>query len=178
MVKSNSKVVEEVLAGMTPPEIERGKPRKRGRPKGTTNKARMYDRGVIALMSCSTVEEAAAQIGVTRQTVFNWLKDPEFLEKLDEARRMALGQAMIVLSAAAGGAVQTLVNIHNDANQPGSTRVSAANSLLQIINNQIKDERQIREQNERIQSLKRALDEAVGLDGERSQPALASTSED
>lgn len=173
MGKSNRAVVEEVLADLAP---EVRKPRKRGRPKGTTNKARQYDRGVIALMSCSTVEEAAAQVGVTRSTMFNWLNDPDFLAKLDEARRMALGQAMIVLSAAAGSAVQTLIDIAKDAQQAGSTRVSAATTLLNIIDKQVRDERTIRSQNDRIQSLRRALDEAVGPDGE--QPALPSSTED
>lgn len=175
MGKSNRAIVEEVLADLAP---EEKKPRKRGRPKGTTNRARMYDRGVIALMSCSTVEEAAAQCSVTRSTMFNWLRDPEFLEKLDEARRMALGQAMIVLSAAAGTAVQTLASIANDEKQPGSTRVSAATTLLNVINNQVRDERKIREQNERIESLRRALDEAVGPNGDGEQRALPSTTED
>jgi DNA-binding XRE family transcriptional regulator len=131
----------------------------------------------LPLMSCSTVEQAAEMIGVTRQTVFNWLKDPDFLDKLDEARRMALGQAMIVLSAAAGGAVQTLVEIYSDDKQPGSTRTAAANSVLALIDRQMRDEREIREQAERIASLKRALNEAVGPLGKGQQPAIPSTTE-
>jgi len=176
MAKSNRTIIEEVLTDLRNPLEPTLTKRKRGRPKGTTNKARMYDRGVVALMSCTTVEAAAEMIGVTRQTLFHWLKDPEFLGKLDEARRLALGQAMIVLSAAAGGAVQTLVEISQDKQQPGSTRAAAANSLLQIINKQLTDERTIREANERNQSLLRALNEAVGLAGDE-QRALPSSGE-
>jgi len=176
MSKSDEVILKQAMNDLhSPAEPQK---RKRGRPKGTTNKARMYDRGVIALMSCATVEQAASQLSITRQTLFNWLKDPEFLDKLDEARRMALGQAMIVLSAAAGGAVQTLIEIAHDKNQPGSTRTAAANSLITIIDKQLRDERQVREQNDRIQSLKKALDEALRSDGEGEQRSLPSSTTD
>jgi DNA-binding XRE family transcriptional regulator len=178
MSKQNRILVEEALASLKAPDPEeRLKDRKRGRPKGTTNKARMYDRAVVALMACSTVEAAAEMIGVTRQTLFHWLKDEEFLSKLDEARTLAFGQAMILLSAAAGTAVQTLVEIATDKHQPGSTRAAAANSLLTTIDKQMRDERVIREQHDRIQSLKRSLDEAVGLAGEQEQRALPVSTE-
>jgi hypothetical protein len=60
--------VREILNDLGEAPEEPSQKRKRGRPKGTTNKSRMYDRGVIALMTFPTVEAAAEHVGVTRQT--------------------------------------------------------------------------------------------------------------
>jgi hypothetical protein len=78
MGKSGRALVEEIISGVTPPPISEEKPqrRRRGRPKGTTNKARMYDRAVVALMTAPTIEKAAESLGVSRQSIHNWLRDP------------------------------------------------------------------------------------------------------
>jgi hypothetical protein len=134
----------------------------------------MYDRGVIALMTFPTVEAAAEHVGVTRQTIFAWLKDPEFIAKLDETRRMALGHAAIMLSAAAGTAISTLLAIAGDDKQPASARVSAATALANLIEKHSHAEREATEQQRRIESLRRALDEARRDNGLDGTPALPS----
>jgi hypothetical protein len=173
--------VEEVISGVIPSPIsdERPAKRRRGRPKGTTNKARMYDRAVIALMTAPTIEKAAEMLGVSRQSIHNWLRDPEFLDKLNETREVALGHAVILLSAAAGTAIHTLIELSTDKGQPGSVRTSAATALANLIQKNISDERQVKEQASRIESLRRALDEAKrsnGLD-EHEYAALPSSTE-
>jgi hypothetical protein len=63
--------------------------------------------------------------------------------------------------------------------QPGSVRTSAATALANLIQKNISDERQVKEQASRIDSLRRALDEAKrsnGLDGDE-YPALPSSTE-
>jgi hypothetical protein len=59
-----------------------------------------------------------------------WLKIPEFDKAYREARRAAYGQATARLQEAAGAAVSTLFKIMVDTNAPPSTRVRAADSVL------------------------------------------------
>ena len=53
---------------------------------------------ILALLQQSTVERAAAQIGISRATLFRWLKEPEFQERLMEMRRQATEMALLNLA--------------------------------------------------------------------------------
>jgi hypothetical protein len=138
----------------------------------------MYDRAVIALMTAPTIEKAAEMLDVSRQSIHNWLRDPEFLAKLNETREVALGHAVILLSAASGTAIANLVELSNNAKQE-TVRATASIALANLIQKNISDQYQVREQASRIESLKRALDEAKrsnGLD-EHEYPALPESTE-
>jgi hypothetical protein len=58
------------------------------------------------------------------------LQEPEFDAAYRKARRAAFAQATARLQQATGAAVSTLLNIMVDANTPPSTRVRAADSVL------------------------------------------------
>jgi diphthamide synthase (EF-2-diphthine--ammonia ligase) len=87
---------------------------------------------------------------------------------------MALGHAAIMLSAAAGTAISTLLAIAGDDKQPASARVSAATALANLIEKHSHAEREATEQQRRIESLRRALDEARRDNGLDGTPALPS----
>ena len=59
-----------------------------------------------------------------------WQKRPEFQKAYREARRLAYGQSIGRLQQAASAAVSTLLKIMVDPNAPVSTRVRAADSVL------------------------------------------------
>ena len=59
-----------------------------------------------------------------------WLKEPDFDAAYRAARRVAFSQAIARLQQASGAAVATLLKIMVDANAPASTRVRAADSVL------------------------------------------------
>jgi len=91
---------------------------------------RKKEEAVVALLTQRNIEEAAKSIGIGTQTLLRWLKIPEFDTAYREARRAAYGQATARLQQATGAAVSTLLKIMVDTNAPPSTRVRAADSVL------------------------------------------------
>ena len=63
-------------------------------------------------------------------TLLRWVKDPEFDAAYREARRLAFRQSVARLQQASSDAVSTLLKIMVDPNAPASTRVRAADSIL------------------------------------------------
>ena len=76
------------------------------------------------------IEEAARTTGIGTQTLLRWLKVPEFEIAYREARRAAFGQSIARLQQASSAAVSTLLKVMIDPNSPASTRVRAADSIL------------------------------------------------
>lgn len=85
---------------------------------------------VLALLTARSIEDAARTAGVPPRTLHRWLKEPEFQTAYREARRNAFAQATARLQQATGAAVSTLLKIMVDTNAPPSTRVRAADSVL------------------------------------------------
>jgi hypothetical protein len=76
------------------------------------------------------VEEAARTAGIGTQTLLRWLKVPEFQSAYRDARRAAFSQSIARLQQASSAAATTLLKIMLDVNAPASTRVRAADSVL------------------------------------------------
>ena len=91
---------------------------------------RKQEEAIAALLGQRNIDEAAKSIGVASNTLLKWMKVPEFQAAYREARRAAFGQAVARLQQASGAAVSTLLKIMVDANAPHSTRVRAADSVL------------------------------------------------
>src|SRR4051794_5680210 len=91
---------------------------------------RKQEEAIAALLSQPTVEQAARAVNIGTRTLIRWLQNPEFKIAYHKARRDAFGQATARLQQAAGAAVMTLLKIMVDANAPASTRVRAADSVL------------------------------------------------
>jgi transposase-like protein len=103
-----------------------------------------YDRkreaAIEALLTQRNVEEAARTAGIGTQTLFRWLKMPEFQADYLEARRSAVSQTNGRLQQASGVAASTLFKIMVDGNAPPSARVRAADSVLDRANQAITSE--------------------------------------
>jgi hypothetical protein len=91
---------------------------------------RKQEDAIVALLSQRNIEEAARACGLGARTLIRWLKLPEFAKAYREARREAYGQSIARLQQASGAAVSTLLKIMVDQNAPASTRVRAADSVL------------------------------------------------
>jgi hypothetical protein len=91
---------------------------------------RKKEEAIAALLTQRNIEEAAKSIGIGVQTMLRWLKVPEFEKAYREARRAAFGQSIARLQQASSAAVATLLKIMVDTNAPASTRVRAADSVL------------------------------------------------
>jgi transposase-like protein len=91
---------------------------------------RKKEEAVVALLTQRNIEEAAKSIGVAPNTLLKWMKQPEFDASYREARRAAFRQSVARLQQASGAAVSTLLKVMVDVNAPHSTRVRAADSVL------------------------------------------------
>ncbi|HTU48275.1 MAG TPA: hypothetical protein VMF91_24665 [Bryobacteraceae bacterium] len=91
---------------------------------------RKKEEAIAALMTQRNVEEAARAAGIGHQTLLRWLKLPEFQDAYREARRAAFGQSVARLQHASSAAVSTLLKVMVDPNAPASSRVRAADSVL------------------------------------------------
>ena len=92
--------------------------------------SRKKEEAVVALLTQRNVDEAAKSVGISTQTLVRWMKLPEFQTAYREARRLAYGQSIARLQQATTAAVSTLLKIMVDTNAPASTRVRAADSVL------------------------------------------------
>lgn len=66
-------------------------------------------RGIVALLSSSTIEEAAEKTGVRSKTIYTWLRQPEFTAALNEAQAReieAAGRRLAGMQSAALDALQ------------------------------------------------------------------------
>ena len=91
---------------------------------------RKQEEAIAALLSQRSIDDAARACGVGTRTLLRWLKLPEFNAAYREARRAAVSQSVARLQQATGAAVSTLLKVMVDPNTPASTRVRAADSVL------------------------------------------------
>src|SRR6266496_1190778 len=85
---------------------------------------------MLALLSPRNVEEAARAADIDARTLYRWLKEPAFDTAYRTARRSAFSQAVARLEQMATAAVTTLGKVMLDPNTPPSTKVRAADSVL------------------------------------------------
>ncbi len=87
---------------------------------------------VAALLASPTITLAAAAVGVGERTIHTWLSEPAFAEAYRAARRDAVGQAVTRLQQVSSAAVAVLVQVMADKDNPASTRMSAAKTVLEF----------------------------------------------
>ena len=88
------------------------------------------EEAVAAMLSQPSVEHAARLVGIAPRTLIRWQKLPEFQAAFRQARRDAFSQSLARLQQASGAAVTTLLKVMVDPNTPASSKVRAADSVL------------------------------------------------
>ena len=91
---------------------------------------RKKEEAIAALLTQRNFEEAARAVGIGAQTMLRWLKVPEFQKAYRDARRDAFSQSIARLQQASGAAVSTLLKVMVDPATPASSRIRAADSIL------------------------------------------------
>jgi hypothetical protein len=91
---------------------------------------RKQEEAIAALLSQRNVDEAARVVGIDPKTLLRWLKLPEFQTAYRQARREAFSQSIARLQQGCAAAATTLLKIMVDPNAPASTRVRAAECLM------------------------------------------------
>jgi hypothetical protein len=114
-------------------------------------------KAVEALLTTGEVTAAAQAAGVSKDTLYRWLKEPRFLEAVREVEARALDDLSRLLVRLGRTAAATLAKAMNDPAAPWATRVRAADAslarLLQL--------RELATLEARVAELERA----AGLDG-------------
>jgi transposase len=91
---------------------------------------RKKEEAIAQLLTQRSVDEAARVTGIGTQTLYRWIRHPEFEAAYRAARRAAFGQASARLQQASGAAVSTILQILRDPSTPASTRVRAGDLTL------------------------------------------------
>jgi hypothetical protein len=89
-------------------------------------------KAVAALLTASSVAQAADEVGVTARTLFRWLDDPTFEAAYRAARREALGQAMARMQGVSSAMVSVLLQLAADRRTPPSVRFQAAAKVIEL----------------------------------------------
>jgi len=91
---------------------------------------RKKEEAIAALLSQRSIEEAARVAGVAAKTLYRWLEVPEFQDAYLQARRQVCFQANARLQQASGAAASIMLTLMLDTNVPASSRLRAADSVL------------------------------------------------
>jgi uncharacterized protein (DUF885 family) len=117
---------------------------------------RKKEEAIVALLSHPNIEAAARAVGIGTTTLTRWLQLPEFDTAYRKARRAAHSQSIARLQQMSGAAVSVLAKIMLDTTAPASTRVRAADSVLDHAAKAI----EIEDIEVRVAELERAADTA------------------
>ena len=115
---------------------------------------RKKEAAIAALLSQRTLEDAARTVGISVGTLIRWQKDPEFDAAFRAARRAAYGQTTARLQQGSTAAVTILMKVMLDQDTPASTRVRAA----EIIVNHAAKALEIEDIEARVSELERATE--------------------
>jgi hypothetical protein len=117
---------------------------------------RKKEEAIVALLAHRTIEEAARAINISPKTLLRWQKEPDFEAAYRAAKRAAFSQSIARLHYLSSAAVSTLGKIMLDAATPPSTRVRAADSIIDHTAKAI----ELEDMEARVAELERAAEEA------------------
>jgi L-ribulose-5-phosphate 3-epimerase UlaE len=121
---------------------------------------RKQEEAIAALLSHRSIDDAAQAIRIAPRTLLRWLQLAEFNAAYRKARRATFSQSIARLQQATSAAVSTLLKVMVDPSTPASTRVRAADSVLDHSAKAI----EIEDIEARVTELERAVEK----DGRRS----------
>lgn len=90
------------------------------------------DRALIALLNSNSIREAAKASRLSEETLYRYLREPDFVSQYREARRQTVEAAISKLQSATGEAVDTLQrNLHceNPAVEVRTAQIIYENSV-------------------------------------------------
>ena len=91
------------------------------------------DQVLLQALACgATVELAARKANMGERTAYRRLKDPCFLQRLEQLRADMVGRTASLLTGAGMGSVKTLVDLQNEGTVPAGVRRRAARDVLEL----------------------------------------------
>ena len=95
-----------------------------------TKFGRKMEAAIAALLTQRNIDEAAKAVGISPNTLLNWMKVPEFQVAYRDARKAAFSQAVAKLQQGATAAATTLLKVMVDQSTPASVKVRAAECVM------------------------------------------------
>jgi len=83
-----------------------------------------------ALISHDSIDQACNACGISRATLYRYLKEPLFDKELKAAKRQLINRAILRLQQSCSDAARTLSEICKDKEATAASRVSAAKEIL------------------------------------------------
>lgn len=108
------------------------------------------EKALLTLASCSSYAEAARVLEVDPSTIYEWLKDKKFAERLERLRSSIFTEAINKLKGHSAKAVDTLADLLIDENS--QVRRGAANDIL----NHATKLKEVQETEARLKALEKA----------------------
>lgn len=99
-------------------------------PGPRTGPGEARDLAVVHLAAGMSQRETADLVGVHPQTVYRWMADPEYRDRVDAVSSQVLDVAVRRLRAAASVVSQALIQIATDPKQKAADRIAAAREVL------------------------------------------------
>ena len=112
-------------------------------------------RAIASILTTRNYEEAMTAARVSRQTFYNWLKQPHFKAELDRQLNDFTAAALDRLKSAAGDAVDTLRTLLNSESE--NVKLRAAQSIVDYV---IKA-RELGDISARLDELERVVSERI-----------------
>lgn len=95
------------------------------------------DRALSALLESNTLTEAADKAGISRKTLYNYIRnDPAFGLAYRTARDQIAIEQMEALNNGTDRATRLLLDLMDDAEQPAGIRMKAAQTIIAAANKQ------------------------------------------
>ena len=91
---------------------------------------RKKEDAIVALLSSRGVEDAAKACNTPVRTLYRWMQEPDVDAAYRTSRRKAYGQSISRLQQESAAAATTLLKVMIDVATPPSTRVRAAEGIL------------------------------------------------
>jgi hypothetical protein len=88
------------------------------------------EKAALAVAESATIVEAAGVAGVTRKTIHEWLKAPEFKARVDEYLEEVVSAARSIMRRNATAAAKTVVDLSVWGLPGHTTRLAAAKDVL------------------------------------------------
>lgn len=87
------------------------------------------NRFMVALLTNSTVSEAAKESDISESTAYKYLNDPDFIKQYDSKRKEILTSSCHMLQAKMGRAAEELIKIIEEPNTAPQVRLNAIDML-------------------------------------------------
>ena len=91
-------------------------------------KQRSQQKAIPYLLSCKSYAQAAKEIGISENQIYDWLRDPEFKSELEKQRNQVTEEAINILKMNTTKAAEALGELLDSSNE--AIKRGAANDVL------------------------------------------------